>query len=76
MTKESEKGRKEYIEEVGDDEKYDELGYIYTADAIAGYYISIYGDEALDIWLENLSLATCKHDTDSGVTKILKRIYV
>mgnify|MGYP001241812153 CR=1 FL=1 len=75
FTRESEEGRQEYIEEVGNDKKYDELDYIYTADAIVGYYISVYGDEALDVWLKNLSLATHKHDTDSEVTKILKQIY-
>ena len=46
----------------------------FTAEEVAGHYLSTYRDKALETWLDNLKHAREKHDTDESVTKILKEL--
>ena len=51
-----------------------------NADEIAGYYITIYGDDALKTWLKNQSLSADDRDerfkeNDTEVTRILSNLY-
>lgn len=62
-----------YEEENGNLDKADSMESIETAEEIAGYYLSVYGEEALDTWLENLTYGI-GHSTDKEVTKILCRL--
>lgn len=50
-------------------------------DVVAGYYLDIYGDNALNVWKENLEIALRHNKTepteaDNKTTEILKSLFV
>lgn len=73
--KEYEDGLVEHIKEGGNESNYYSDEYIYSANAIVGYYILTYSDYALEQWNVNLLLANNNYATDKDVTDILNKLY-
>lgn len=73
--KEYENGLIEHIKDGGTESNYYSDEYIYSANAIVGYYILTYSDCALKQWNVNLLLASNNYSTDKDVTSILNELY-
>lgn len=73
--KEYEDGLTEHIENGGTESNYYSDEYIYSVNAIVGYYILTYSDYALKQWNTNLSLTNNNYTTDKDVSDILNGLY-
>lgn len=73
--KEYEDGLVEHIKEGGNESNYYSDEYIYSANAIVGYYILTYSDYALEQWNVNLLLSNNNYATDKDVSDILNKLY-
>lgn len=73
---EVEENRKKYIEECGNDIDFDSLCDIETVDAIVGYYIEQYKEDAFATWMENLKYTSKENysQIDTEITNILKDV--
>lgn len=72
---EYEEGMSKHAAEWGTEEGYDSLAYIYSAEAIAGYYLaSCISVNPLEEWMNNLEINPEPWPTDAAVTEILRGV--
>lgn len=71
-----EEGLQEHLQDGGSRDNYDSAMYISNVDEIMGYYLELYGDDALQTWLDNLTPAQQTFPTDTEVTNKLKELFI
>lgn len=65
----------EYLNAGGEEHRFEHLYEYINEEEIVGYYIEMYGDDALKTWEENLQYVDELTESDIEVTRILEELY-